>query len=53
MIFNIFELCWSYFKIPEVAVNLQRRALGNRDNAKQLFGGNAYCLYWLRYKLLA
>ncbi|MDR1479369.1 MAG: hypothetical protein LBJ00_10555 [Planctomycetaceae bacterium] len=40
----------SYFKIPKAAVNLQRRALGNRNNVKRLFKGEAYRPYRLRYK---
>ncbi|MDR1479530.1 MAG: hypothetical protein LBJ00_11380 [Planctomycetaceae bacterium] len=35
---------WSCFKIPEAAVNLQRRALGKRNNVKRLFKGEAYRL---------
>ncbi|MDR1478315.1 MAG: hypothetical protein LBJ00_05180 [Planctomycetaceae bacterium] len=34
----------SCFKIPEAAVNLQRRALGKRNNVKRLFWGEAYRL---------
>ncbi|MDR1480849.1 MAG: hypothetical protein LBJ00_18145, partial [Planctomycetaceae bacterium] len=33
----------SCFKIPEAAVNLQRRALCKRNNMKRLFRGEAYC----------
>jgi hypothetical protein len=32
----------SCFKIPEAAVNLQRRALGKRNNVKRLFKGGNY-----------
>ncbi|MDR1477832.1 MAG: hypothetical protein LBJ00_02710 [Planctomycetaceae bacterium] len=32
------------FKIPEATVNLQRRALGKRNNVKRLFKGEAYRL---------
>jgi hypothetical protein len=32
----------SCFEIPEAAVNLQRRALGDRNNVKRLFKGVAY-----------
>jgi ATP-dependent Clp protease protease subunit len=38
--YNIYS---SYFKFPEAAVNLQRRALGKRNNVKRLFKGEAYC----------
>ncbi|MDR1477539.1 MAG: hypothetical protein LBJ00_01200 [Planctomycetaceae bacterium] len=31
-------------KIPEATVNPQRRALGNRNNVKRLFKGEAYRL---------
>jgi hypothetical protein len=34
----------SCFKIPEAAVNPQRRALGKRNNVKRLFWGEAYRL---------
>ncbi|MDR1480528.1 MAG: hypothetical protein LBJ00_16475 [Planctomycetaceae bacterium] len=34
----------SYFEIPEAAVNLQRRALGKRNNVKRLLKGEAYRL---------
>jgi hypothetical protein len=33
----------SCFEIPEAAVNLQRRALGKRNNVKRLLKGEAYC----------
>ncbi|MDR1479975.1 MAG: hypothetical protein LBJ00_13655 [Planctomycetaceae bacterium] len=33
-----------YFKIPEAAVNLQRRALCKRNNVRRLFRGEAYRL---------
>jgi hypothetical protein len=32
----------SCFKIPEAAVNLQRMALGKRNNVKWLFKGETY-----------
>ncbi|MDR1480777.1 MAG: hypothetical protein LBJ00_17770 [Planctomycetaceae bacterium] len=34
-------------------INLQRRALGNRNNVKRLFGGEAYRPYWIRYTALS
>ncbi|MDR1479723.1 MAG: hypothetical protein LBJ00_12385 [Planctomycetaceae bacterium] len=33
----------SCFKIPEAAVNLQRKALGKHNNVERLFKGEAYC----------
>ncbi|MDR1479760.1 MAG: hypothetical protein LBJ00_12575 [Planctomycetaceae bacterium] len=36
------RICSSCFKIPEAAVNLQRRTLGKRNNVKWLFKGEAY-----------
>ncbi|MDR1480078.1 MAG: hypothetical protein LBJ00_14170 [Planctomycetaceae bacterium] len=43
----LYSIC---FKIPEAAVNLQRRALGKRNNVKRLFRGEAYRL--TRYGIL-
>ncbi|MDR1480205.1 MAG: hypothetical protein LBJ00_14815 [Planctomycetaceae bacterium] len=34
----------SCFEIPEAAVNLQRRALNNRNNVKRLLKGEVYRL---------
>ncbi|MDR1478390.1 MAG: hypothetical protein LBJ00_05555 [Planctomycetaceae bacterium] len=41
------SVCRSCFKIPEAAVNLQRRALGKRNNVKRLFRGEAYRLRYI------
>ncbi|MDR1478785.1 MAG: hypothetical protein LBJ00_07565 [Planctomycetaceae bacterium] len=38
---EILYIYWRYFKIPEATVNLQRRALGKRNNVKRLFKGEA------------
>ncbi|MDR1480788.1 MAG: hypothetical protein LBJ00_17825 [Planctomycetaceae bacterium] len=43
------QLSSSYFKIPEAAVNLQRKALGKRNDVKRLFKGEAYRPYWFRH----
>ncbi|MDR1479715.1 MAG: hypothetical protein LBJ00_12345 [Planctomycetaceae bacterium] len=40
-ILKLLLLYSSCFKIPEVAVDLQRRALGKRNNVKRLFKGKA------------
>ncbi|MDR1479630.1 MAG: hypothetical protein LBJ00_11890 [Planctomycetaceae bacterium] len=42
--FNSIKLYSSCFKIPEAVANLQRRALGKRNNVKRLFRGEAYRL---------
>ncbi|MDR1479372.1 MAG: hypothetical protein LBJ00_10570 [Planctomycetaceae bacterium] len=50
VIFSVYNpVCSSCFKIPEATVNLQRRALGKRNNVKRLFKGEAYRPYRLRY----
>ncbi|MDR1479129.1 MAG: hypothetical protein LBJ00_09315 [Planctomycetaceae bacterium] len=46
ILFRLIRLCGalysSCFKIPEAAANLQRGALGKRNNVKRLFKGEVY-----------